>query len=879
MLDRFEVRGARPEGSDVSPRTSNLKPRAFSQYRLAFVLLMLSVALVFWRALFTSDVLFYRDITYLHYAHSFELRELVHSGWPPLWNPYEHFGEPITANPVYLLFYPTTWLGWLLPAAYGFKLHYIIHFFLAAAGSFLLARRAGLGPFACYLAGALFVFSGPVMSLGNFVNFLPAAAWMPLVVLAADYQVRRGGCRGALLFGSAIALQFFCGEPLTSLATAMLAAGWVFALYGDWRGKLWARVNRTLAARLTGGFALAAGLAAVQLFPAAWHARTTERAAELSLSRGLFWSLHPIKFLDILIPEFWGNSLLNSTPWLEVDGPYLLLSVFIGVIPVVFAVIALLRARSRASWFWGASGLAALLLALGKMTPLGEVFYFAVPIFQVARFPAKFLIPASLALAQLAAIGVEQMASGAGSRTKPEANNGRAMRLLALALAGLAVAWFVASAFVWCFPDAAGRLAYGLAETYFQHERTTRLRIDLFVTHRQAVDRAAGWLLHAVPARLPYLLGSLLLMVALVGTRLPRVFRRRLALLAALAAALQLAATHYALNPTVSRRFFEDRSPVLPLLRPWPAPGAERPRIFAEPLRSLAMDAPRMELDISRVDFLPDFAQALYVYRMGLQVSAPWDGVEGTFSVDAERFLPAPQQFLNTQVFDYGLTGDRLARVLRAAGVDYALLVRFAAVPGLRLLGTAPNGTLTPVRVYRIENAVPRAYVVHQATVVSSPGEGINRLMSPDFDPASQVVLDREQLQQGLPPLLPESPGASSMAASAVRMVRNVPLRVEIEADLPRPGLLVLAHSYSADWKAEVDGAGAQVLRANEIFRAVALPAGRHRVVFRYRPAAFYLGAGVTLFTLLLGLWFSKGEARYRSSTVSPQPSVLSRQS
>ena len=38
-----------------------------------------------------------------------------------------------------------TWLAWVLPPAYGFKLHYVLHFFLLAAGAFLLARLLAVG--------------------------------------------------------------------------------------------------------------------------------------------------------------------------------------------------------------------------------------------------------------------------------------------------------------------------------------------------------------------------------------------------------------------------------------------------------------------------------------------------------------------------------------------------------------------------------------------------------------------------------------------------------------------------------------------------------------------------------------------------------------
>ena len=74
-----------------------------------------------------------------------------------------------------------------------------------------------------------------------------------------------------------------------------------------------------------------------------------------------------------------------------------------------------------------------------------------------------------------------------------------------------------------------------------------------------------------------------------------------------------------------------------------------------------------------------------------------------------------------------------------------------------------------------------------------------------------------------------------------------------IEADLPSPGYVVLLEAYERGWRAGVDGEAAEVLRANVVFRAVAVPAGKHVVEFRYRPPGALAGASVSLVALLGG--------------------------
>jgi uncharacterized membrane protein YfhO len=67
-----------------------------------------------------------------------------------------------------------------------------------------------------------------------------------------------------------------------------------------------------------------------------------------------------------------------------------------------------------------------------------------------------------------------------------------------------------------------------------------------------------------------------------------------------------------------------------------------------------------------------------------------------------------------------------------------------------------------------------------------------------------------------------------------------------VEVDLRRDAHLVVTDAWSPGWRAEVDGRPAPVARANLFFRAVALPAGRHRVVLSYRPRAAVVGAALS---------------------------------
>jgi uncharacterized membrane protein YfhO len=93
------------------------------------------------------------------------------------------------------------------------------------------------------------------------------------------------------------------------------------------------------------------------------------------------------------------------------------------------------------------------------------------------------------------------------------------------------------------------------------------------------------------------------------------------------------------------------------------------------------------------------------------------------------------------------------------------------------------------------------------------------------------------------------------------RLSEDRPEQVVAELTTSTAGLLVVTDLHYPGWIAEAEGRRLPILRADGWFRAVALPAGTHRVVFRYRPVSFYAGAAISAAALLsmLLLWL-RGE-------------------
>jgi uncharacterized membrane protein YfhO len=110
------------------------------------------------------------------------------------------------------------------------------------------------------------------------------------------------------------------------------------------------------------------------------------------------------------------------------------------------------------------------------------------------------------------------------------------------------------------------------------------------------------------------------------------------------------------------------------------------------------------------------------------------------------------------------------------------------------------------VLIYRNEDVLPRAYIL--------PPDAVH--------------------QEGNNLTLPEA--LISEDVGSVQVVQYEDARVTLRASLEAPGYLILADLYYPGWRATVNGAVVPVLRADGVFRALALPAGEHEILFVYRP-------------------------------------------
>lgn len=180
-------------------------------------------------------------------------------------------------------------------------------------------------------------------------------------------------------------------------------------------------------------------------------------------------------------------------------------------------------------------------------------------------------------------------------------------------------------------------------------------------------------------------------------------------------------------------------------------------------------------------------------------------------------------------------------------------------------------------QLYRNLHCYPRAWVVHEGKPIP-PVVGMGRagregpmqeiLFENDhfwYDPNLRVYNPKELAwveSDQLDELKPYLPQGAPRAEETVTITKYGEQRVELEAVLDRPGLVILADVYYPGWRLTIDGKPAPIYRTNRVMRGAAVPAGRSHLVYTYEPDSFRIGGRLSLAGLatlaIVGVYFRR---------------------
>jgi hypothetical protein len=138
-----------------------------------------------------GQVLDGNDYVSMFYPLQQYIRQTLQNGDLPLWNPHQFIGVPLIGNPHAALFYPGTWLVWLIGVQRGIGLLMVIHVWIGAWGMSRLVRGFGATHTGSLLAGVVFAMSGWVGArfyIGHY-NLLLVWGWIPWAMVAYRFAL------------------------------------------------------------------------------------------------------------------------------------------------------------------------------------------------------------------------------------------------------------------------------------------------------------------------------------------------------------------------------------------------------------------------------------------------------------------------------------------------------------------------------------------------------------------------------------------------------------------------------------------------------------------------------------------------------------------
>lgn len=216
----------------------------------------------------------------------------------------------------------------------------------------------------------------------------------------------------------------------------------------------------------------------------------------------------------------------------------------------------------------------------------------------------------------------------------------------------------------------------------------------------------------------------------------------------------------------------------------------------------------------------------------------------GLFGVLVDPYLrtdPVQHQYFHgwgNRAYVFGPALD--AELLDLLGVRwlYAATWTFETDASLR-----PAHVAGGVTVYENVDALPRAFVAGGVVTHESTADLLDAL-------GTATTAELHATAHLLAADWDGPVGAADAPAGKATITSYAGDEVRIRADAAEPGVLVLSDVDAVGWTVVVDGAPAELLRADAALRAVRIPAGTSEVVFAYRPLFTYAGAVVAATTV-----------------------------
>lgn len=775
----------------MSAGRSSFDPENFKYYfPVLLAIMIIGISLVFREFLFSDKMLYGSDtITAGIFFRHFYVDYFTSTGNVPLWNPYIFGGMPFIDAFHGDIFYPLSALKFVGNLFRMLGLNLVIHIVLAGIFMYFAARQFRLGRLASTASALAYMFSGFLISLvaPGHDGKIFVTALFPLTMLFLDRGFEKKPLLNFSLLGLVIGTIILSPHAQLSYYTL-----WAVGLYGAFKLVILYKETRKIGSLVKPsallGWAVLVGLliSAVQFLPG--YIYTTEYSPRADTKRGwewaTSWSMHEEEAMSLVVPEFAGaDTKLGKFYWGK--NPFKDNSEYAGVIPLFLAIIGVFFYRSRKAIFFGILALFALIYALGGTTPIFRIFYYAIPNVKSLRAPATIMFIFLFGVSLLAGMGLQFLID------KVRDISDKTRRNLKYYLLG-ATGFLLLGAVLF---GAAGDSILSLYTSIFYND-----------------IRTGGPKWNAALANLPNIQSGFWIAFVLVGLSAGAVYlfiykKAGKIILFLIPLLIFIDGIRFNTRFVSTYDYAQDTAP----------------NALTNYLNSLPGYYRVLDLGVFRDDYLPFFDIPVVKGYHGNQLRWYDDLLGG----------PTMGEYHNPNF-------------LNLAGAGYILgptdRTRYPNLfPELPLAGVMNFGQVT---VYKNENVLPRAFMVHNYTVESDRKNIYPMVHKGTVDLRTTAILEEQpDIQLAANAIAGESSGQAEIVSYAVDSV-------VVRTESGQNGLLVLTDNWYFAWKAFADGVEKPVYRAYGSFRAVPLEGGNHTVVFKYDNSRNVLAELITLLTL-----------------------------
>ena len=329
------------------------------------------------------------------------LVNLFKRGQWPLWNPYSFAGTPLLANFQSAPFYFLNSLFFILDTKIAWGILIFLQPLLAGIFLYLYLSHLRLNKIACLIGALSFSFSGFFIAWLEWGTVLHAALWLPLILLTVEkltsYELRVKKYFWSGVFVFSLTQSFFAGHLQTFFYVFLFSfiyLGWRFLAIKEGRIKL---IFLFLIL-----YSLFLILTYPQWRPTLEFIRLSARDIDQINWQQPGWFIPWQNLVQFFVPDFFGNPTTLNYWGVFNYGEFV---GYIGVIPLVFAFLAIFWGRNRKTKFFAILGLLALSFALP--TPWAKLpFKIGIPLLSSSQ-PTRLLVIVDFCLAILAAFGLD----------------------------------------------------------------------------------------------------------------------------------------------------------------------------------------------------------------------------------------------------------------------------------------------------------------------------------------------------------------------------------------------------------------------------------------------------------------------------------------